>query len=187
MRMWPNRPPESTRREDSTGATRRWRSALARPPLPRGQGRRSRGPPVPSSPSRLAAPHWKRRLMKQPLHQRLGADSSLPCDGKTRNFAAARRERAAATGATPTRRPRRPATAAGLASPRVIAQRARPPAAASAASQASTPSRIAQAAPRRQAGEVIAARSAGLERKPSSTRTEGRSGARSTWKFAACR
>ena len=35
---------------------------------PRAQAR------LPLTPARLAAPHWKRRLMKQPLHQRLGAD-----------------------------------------------------------------------------------------------------------------
>ena len=77
---------------------------------PRAQAR------LPLTPARLAAPHWKRRLMKQPLHQRLGADlPSLPCDGKTRDSAAARRGRTAATRATPTRRSRRRATAAGLA------------------------------------------------------------------------
>ena len=40
---------------------------------PRAQAR------LPLTPARLASPHWRRRLMKQPLHQRLGADlPSLP-------------------------------------------------------------------------------------------------------------
>ena len=39
----------------------------------------------PLTPARLATPPWERRLMKQPLHQRLGADlPSLPCNAATR-------------------------------------------------------------------------------------------------------
>ena len=61
--------------------------------------------------------------MKQPLHQRLGAGSFLPsppCNAETRTAGAARRGRAAATAATPTRRsgaagPRHPPAGASLA------------------------------------------------------------------------
>ncbi len=62
----------------------------------------------PPSPPRLAAPHWRRRLMKQPLHQRLGADLHfLLLRRRNPRDAAARRGRIAATSATLTRRSRR--------------------------------------------------------------------------------
>jgi hypothetical protein len=71
--------------------------------------------------------------MKQPLHQRLGADlpsflpfSFLSLDAETRTAAAARRGRADATAATSTRRsgatgPHRPPAGASLAFVRAIA------------------------------------------------------------------